>query len=71
VRTLSFQLKESLMDSLVDNDESDGWELVLVLVGIQAILLNQYLFQLLELLLDDHLPHSVSHAISVDENVVR
>jgi len=68
---LSFQLKESLMDSLVDDDESNGWELVLVLVGIQAILLNQDLFQLLELLVDDHLSHGVSHTISVDENVVR
>jgi len=59
------------MDSLVDDDESNGWELVLVLVGIQAILLNQDLFQLLELLVDDHLSHGISHTISVDENVVR
>ena len=57
--------KESLSDSLVHNDESDGW-----LVGTLVVHLGDDLLELCDFLLDDLPSHGISYTISVDDEVV-
>ena len=64
-------LEESLTDSFINDDQSDlGGLLGLHILVIESVLQCHDLVELGQLLIDDLLPHGVTHTISVDENVL-
>ena len=62
-------LEESLSYSLVHNNESVLW-MLLILICIKTILLSNNLLELLKLMVNDLLSHRIANTITIDEDVI-